>query len=261
VPTILLIRHGQASYGADDYDRLSEVGHAQASAVAVELRRRGARIERIVHGSLARQRDTAAPTVAALSLPAVLDPSFNEYDIDEIVSRHTDSPVRTNAAPGGEPVSSREFQRILEMGMNAWIDAGDDEDHDDGDGDGDRDDDDDGDGDGDGGDNDDGDGDGDGSGRTETWPAFESRCRAGLSAVATGLTSGSTAAVFTSGGVIASLCCSLLGLGPKTLIALNRVAVNGGLTKVASGRSGLSLVSFNEHGYLEGAGPGLVTLR
>jgi hypothetical protein len=47
---------------------------------------------------------------------------------------------------------------------------------------------------------------------------------------------------------------------PQTLITLNRVAVNGGLTKVASGRSGLSLVSFNEHGYLEGAG-GLVTLR
>lgn len=233
MPTILLIRHGQASYGADDYDRLSEVGHEQASAVAVELRRRGPRIERIVHGSLARQRDTAAPTIAALSLPAVLDPRFDEYDIDEIVSRHTDSPVRTNAAPDGEPVSSREFQRILELGMNAWVDAGDDG----------------------------GDGDGDGSGCAETWPAFESRCRAGLSAVASGLTSGSTAAVFTSGGVIAALCCSLLGLGPKTLIALNRVAVNGGLTKVASGRSGLSLVSFNEHGYLEGPGPGLVTLR
>jgi broad specificity phosphatase PhoE len=232
VPTILLIRHGQASYGADDYDRLSEVGHAQAAAVAAELRRRGPRIERIVHGSLARQRDTAAPTITALSLPAIVDPRLDEYDIDEIVSRHTDSAVRTNAAPGGEPVSSREFQRILELGMNAWIDAGDD-----------------------------GDGDGDGSGSAETWPAFEARCRAGLSAVATGLTSGSTAVAFTSGGVIAAMCCSLLGLGPKTVIALNRVAVNGGLTKVASGRSGLSLVSFNEHGYLEGAGGGLVTLR
>ena len=233
MPTILLIRHGQASYGADDYDRLSEVGHAQASAVAGELRRRGPRIERIVHGSLARQRDTAAPTVAALSLPAVVDPRLDEYDIDEIVSRHTDSVARTDAAPGGEPVSSREFQRILELGMNAWIDAGDG----------------------------DGDGHGDGSDRADTWPAFDARCRAALAAAATGLTSGSTAVVFTSGGVIAAICCSLLGLGSTTLIALNRVAVNGGLTKVASGRSGLSLVSFNEHGYLEGAGPGLVTLR
>jgi broad specificity phosphatase PhoE len=235
VPTILLIRHGQASYGADDYDRLSEVGHAQASAVAAELQRRGPTIERIVHGSLARQRETAAPTIAAWSLPAVLDPRLNEYDIDEIVSRHTDSAVRTSTGPGGEPLSSRDFQRILELGMNAWIDAGDGDDHHDGDG--------------------------DGSDRAETWPAFATRCRAGLSAAATGLTSGSTAVAFTSGGVIAAMCCSLLGLGPKTVIALNRVAVNGGMTKVASGRSGLSLVSFNEHGYLEGAGNGLVTLR
>ncbi len=237
MPTILLIRHGQASYGADDYDRLSEVGHAQASAVVAELQRRGPTIERIVHGSLARQRETAAPTIAALSLPAVVDPRLNEYEIDEIVSRHTDSAVRTSTGPGGEPVSSRDFQRILELGMNAWIDAGD------------------------GDDSHDGDGDGDGSDCAETWPAFAARCHAGLSAAATGLTSGSTAVVFTSGGVIAALCCSLLGLGPKTVIAFNRVAVNGGMTKVASGRSGLSLVSFNEHGYLEGAGGGRVTLR
>jgi broad specificity phosphatase PhoE len=145
--------------------------------------------------------------------------------MDEIVSGHTDSAVRTNAGRSGEQVSSREFQRTLELGMNGWIDAG------------------------------------EGSRCAETWPAFETRCRAGLSAAAAGLPAGSTAAVFTSAGVIAALCCSLLGVAPKTLIALNRVAVNGGLTKVASGRSGLSLVSFNEHGYLEGGDGGLVTLR
>jgi broad specificity phosphatase PhoE len=225
VPTILLIRHGQASYGTDDYDRLSDAGHAQAAAIAGELVRRRASIERVVHGSLRRQRETAAPTVEALSLPATIDPRFDEYDMDEIVSGHTDSAVRTNTEPSGQPVSSREFQRILELGMSAWIDAA------------------------------------DASACAETWPAFATRCDAALAAVAAGLTSGSTAVVFTSAGVIAALCCSLLTLPPKTLIALNRVAVNGGLTKVASGRSGLSLVSFNEHGYLEDAERGLVTLR
>jgi broad specificity phosphatase PhoE len=225
VPTILLIRHGQASYGTDDYDRLSEVGVVQASAVVAELQRRGARIERVVHGSLRRQRDTAAPTVAALSLPAVVDPRLDEYDMDEIVTAHTDSDVRTNAVRDGEQVSSREYQRVLELGMNAWIDAG-------------------------------------SEGRSsETWPAFAARCSEGLSAAADGLSSGSTAVVFTSAGVIAALCCSLLDLPPKTAIVLNRVAVNGSVTKVASGRSGLSLVSFNEHGYLEGGDGGLVTLR
>ena len=109
--------------------------------------------------------------------------------------------------------------------MNAWIDAGED------------------------------------SRSAETWPSFAARCSVGLSAVADGLSPGSTGLVFTSAGVIAALCCSLLDLPPKTVIPLNRVAVNGSFTKVASGRSGLSLVSYNEHGYLEGAGAGLVTLR
>jgi broad specificity phosphatase PhoE len=225
VPTILLIRHGQASYGTDDYDRLSDTGHAQARAIAAELGGRGVRIERIVCGSLLRQRDTAAPTAEALSLPVTVDPRLDEYDMDEIVAAHTDSAVRTNTGPDGEPVSSREFQRVLELGMTAWLEAGDE----------DR--------------------------GAESWPTFAARCRDGLVAAAAGLSSGSTAVVFTSAGVIAALCCSLLGLPPKTVIALNRVAVNGSVTKVASGRSGLSLVSFNEHGYLEGAGAGLVTLR
>jgi broad specificity phosphatase PhoE len=225
VPTILLIRHGQASYGTDDYDRLSDAGHAQAAAIAGELARRRPSIERVVHGSLRRQSETAAPTLEALSLAATIDPRLDEYDMDEIVAGHTDSSVRTNAPRSGQPVSSGEFQRVLELGMSAWIDAA------------------------------------EGSRCAETWPAFATRCSAGLAAAAAGLTSGSTAVVFTSAGVIAALCCSLLGLPPKTLIPLNRVAVNAGLTKVASGRSGLSLVSFNEHGYLEGAGGGLVTLR
>ena len=225
MPTILLIRHGQASYGTDDYDRLSDVGHVQASAVAAELQRRGTRIERVVHGSLRRQRDTAAPTIAALSLPAIVDPRLDEYDMDKIVAGHTDSAVRTNAPRDGEQVSSREYQRVLELGMNAWIDAG------------------------------------EGGRGDETWPAFAARCSAGLAAAADGLPSGSTAVVFTSAGVIAALCCSLLSLPPKTAIVLNRVAVNGSFTKVASGRSGLSLVSFNEHGYLEGGGADMVTLR
>ena len=115
MPTILLIRHGQASYGTDDYDRLSEVGHVQAKAAAAELQRRELSIERIVHGSLLRQRDTAAPTIEALSLPAIVDPRLDEYDMDDIVSHHTDSAVRTNAAPGGS-----RSQAASSSGFSSW---------------------------------------------------------------------------------------------------------------------------------------------
>jgi hypothetical protein len=44
------------------------------------------------------------------------------------------------------------------------------------------------------------------------------------------------------------------------LVALNRVTVNTGVTKIVSGRAGTSLLSFNDHGHLEGAAE-LLTYR
>ncbi|GGS42603.1 histidine phosphatase family protein [Actinokineospora fastidiosa] len=70
-----------------------------------------------------------------------------------------------------------------------------------------------------------------------------------------------TALVFTSGGVIAALCAGLLGLGPAGLVALNRVVVNAAITKIVVGRSGSSLVSFNDHGHFEGPNRELLTYR
>jgi hypothetical protein len=77
--------------------------------------------------------------------------------------------------------------------------------------------------------------------------------------VAAALGSGETAIAFTSGGVIAACALAVLGVPDDAFVALNRVAVNGAVTKVISGRRGLSLVSYNEHGHLER--DGLVTYR
>jgi broad specificity phosphatase PhoE len=61
---------------------------------------------------------------------------------------------------------------------------------------------------------------------------------------------GRDAVVVTSGGVIAALCGSLLGLPPAGVVALNRVAVNTGITTLACGSRGVSLVTFNDHAHL-----------
>jgi len=76
VPSVILVRHGQASFGAASYDVLSEVGYRQAELTALELRRRGARVECVVAGTLARQRDTAANGFSILTgygLPYLVD--------------------------------------------------------------------------------------------------------------------------------------------------------------------------------------------
>jgi hypothetical protein len=67
--------------------------------------------------------------------------------------------------------------------------------------------------------------------------------------------------VFTSGGVIGALAARCLGDPDCGFVALNRVTCNGGITKLVTGRSGLTLVSFNEHAHLEGDGCVPLTYR
>src|SRR5919112_809761 len=65
MPIVLLVRHGQASFGAEDYDRLSDRGRVQAEATGRWLAARGLRRPVAVHGTLRRQRDTALLALAA----------------------------------------------------------------------------------------------------------------------------------------------------------------------------------------------------
>jgi broad specificity phosphatase PhoE len=212
LPTVLLVRHGQASYGGPAYDVLSARGHAQAERLAADLTRRGFAAERVVSGRPARQRDTAA----ALGEFAV-DPRWDEYDADDILAHHSGSGARLER-PGGAALTPREFQDVLEAALLAWVAAG------------------------------------DASACAESWPAFAARVAAGLEAAAE-----RTTLVCTSGGAIAAACVGLLGIAPEAFVTLNRVTVNTGVTKIVRGRSGTSLVSFNEHAHLEA--DALVTYR
>lgn len=80
---LLVIRHGQASFGADNYDRLSDLGRAQARAVGDHLRQTGWEPDRIVTGTLDRQRET----LAEMGFDAAHDehPGFNEYDFHNLL--------------------------------------------------------------------------------------------------------------------------------------------------------------------------------
>jgi broad specificity phosphatase PhoE len=98
---------------------------------------------------------------------------------------------------------------------------------------------------------------GDGTG----WPDFQRGACAALADLFAGLGRGGTALVFTSGGVISAICAHLLGLPPEGFVALNRTMVNAGLTKLVHGRSGTSLVSYNEHGHFEGPNRELLSYR
>ena len=58
--TLYLVRHGQASFGADDYDQLSPLGRQQAVRLGEYLRPKlqGKPLEAVLMGSLKRHRQT-----------------------------------------------------------------------------------------------------------------------------------------------------------------------------------------------------------
>jgi broad specificity phosphatase PhoE len=225
MPTVVIVRHGQASFGAANYDELSAVGHRQAKIVADGLARAGVNVTQVVSGGMARQQSTAHPIAAAFACPVTVDERWDEYDSDDILEHHSTSAVRQDRAPGSDApaVTQREFQRVLEAAVLDWIAAGD-----------------------------------DGPAR-ESWPAFARRSNTALSELASALDSGETAAACTSGGVIAALCVDLLEVAATRFVDFNRVTVNAGLTRVIHGTTGLTLIAFNEQGHL--MRDGLLTYR
>jgi broad specificity phosphatase PhoE len=112
MPVVLLVRHGQASFGADDYDVLSDVGRQQAAVVAEELSRRGLRSPVAVCGSLRRQRDTAE--IALPAAPLTADPRWDEYDHLGLLQRY----VQQDAAHDG---TSKGVQVLLDQALTAWV--------------------------------------------------------------------------------------------------------------------------------------------
>jgi broad specificity phosphatase PhoE len=201
VPVVLLVRHGQASFGAEDYDVLSDLGREQSRIAGEQVRRRSLRDPVVVTGTLRRQRDTAA--LALPEAPAQVDGRWDEYDHLDLLKRY--APPAT--AP---PTSSREVQALLDAALRDWVEHGD----------------------------------------AGGWPVFSGGARAALDDLVAGLPAGRDAVVVTSGGVVAALCAALLGGGAAAVVALNRTAVNAAITTVAVGRSGTSLLSWNEHAHL-----------
>lgn len=79
---ILLVRHGQASAGAEDYDVLSRLGGRQAALLGAALKERGVAPVRVVAGTMVRQRETAllAAEAGEWSADVEDDARWNEFD-------------------------------------------------------------------------------------------------------------------------------------------------------------------------------------
>ena len=125
---LYLVRHGQASFGTDDYDRLSDLGKQQARITGAHLASQGITPTRIIHGGLLRQRQTAEGILAGLGTTTAHSPAtqqdtgWDEYDAWGITGALSDTDPRASH-------DSRVFQDELERGCARWASGGHDADY------------------------------------------------------------------------------------------------------------------------------------
>ncbi len=117
--TLYLVRHGQASFGADNYDQLSELGQRQALRLGEYFASRGQRFEAAFTGTLQRQVQTHAGIAQGLgqALPAAALPGLNEYDSHALIATVHEGPL----AKPDTPELYRHHFRLLRRAMQDWM--------------------------------------------------------------------------------------------------------------------------------------------
>ena len=116
--TLYLVRHGQASFGAADYDQLSPLGHRQCVALGRYWRERGMQFDAVLTGSLKRHAQSLAGIAEGLgaTLPPLVWPGLNEYDSEAVVRAIDPEPL----AKADTPELYRQHFRLLRTGLQAW---------------------------------------------------------------------------------------------------------------------------------------------
>ncbi len=209
---VLLVRHGQASFGAEDYDVLSETGWAQGRLLGSWLAERGITPTAVIHGDMRRQRDTALAVAEGADwsdLSPVVDPGWDEFDHVGMVASYPDLPADLDLS------DRRAFQQVFEKATAHWT-AGEPGDF------------------------------------SETYADFEARVVAALDRATGSAGPGGTVVVVSSGGPIAVACGALVDPEARLWQRFNTVIVNSSVTRVVVGSTGARLLTFNEHPHLEG---------
>ncbi len=119
--TLYLVRHGQASFGADDYDVLSELGTRQAVRLGEYFRHKGITFDAALTGTLQRQINTFAGICKGMGtqLQATQWPGLNEYDSAAVIA--TIHPHKLEKPTS--PEMYRSHFRLLRDGLKQWMDG------------------------------------------------------------------------------------------------------------------------------------------
>jgi broad specificity phosphatase PhoE len=223
-PTLFLVRHGQASLGSDDYDRLSERGHRQAVHVAGRFESHLAGRPQLWSGTLRRHRQTLSPLTSAREASVWRTADLDEFSTGGLVRaalRHADRlglavPPREQLA---DPVVH--LDRLLAWFpavLSAWQEAAFEDEE------------------------------------VGTWAAFLERVMRPAARWADELAAGRSVIVVTSAGVIATLAASLSGQALSWQRSLAVRLYNASVTELTLAEGAWRLGRFNCTRHLEAEG-------
>lgn len=215
--TIYLIRHGQASFGAENYDKLSELGCRQAQVVGEYLRDTGIHFDAVYSGDLSRQRETARLAIASQpqEIPHKIDPRFNEIQNEEQLKYLMPEVIKINPAVQALVEkglgSSKDYQKVIDAVFNYWVSPVCDDP------------------------------------RLQSWADFSGGARQAMADVIQEQGGGKTVGIFTSGGTLATIVAQVLGLGPEKTYQLYEPIFNCSVTQLFyNSAQKVSLSYFND---------------
>jgi broad specificity phosphatase PhoE len=116
---LYLIRHGQASFGAEDYDNLSELGHQQAERLGAYFKKKNLQFDAVITGTLRRHTQTwqGIAKGADFAHEPLQMPSLNEYDSHAVIATiHTGKLEKPDT-----PEMYRHHFRLLKDGLTQWM--------------------------------------------------------------------------------------------------------------------------------------------
>lgn len=118
--TLNLVRHGQASFGAADYDNLSELGQRQSQRLGEHFRASGRRFDAVLTGSLRRHSQTWNGIAAGMQVEPgepLIWAGLDEYDPAALIG----AVHRKKLEMPQTPEDMRNHFRLLREGLLAWM--------------------------------------------------------------------------------------------------------------------------------------------
>lgn len=210
---IYLVRHAQASFGTDDYDRLSELGRQQSRWLGEYFADRGLQFSKVVTGTLRRQRETAQGILEATgqSLHIGTHPGLDEYHAEALYTAHAGEHPLTHQRGDYKAYWRRFREAMLAWSTDALSDV------------------------------------------PETWSEFGARIADALATAAADTSRDDTVLLVSSGGAIGRAVSTLLGSPPAVAIELNLQFRNSGFCELIAGGGQMRLLSYNNIPHLDRA--------